>query len=317
MRSEATTATLAARDGVGLASRRTGDDAESGARGPESTRARRRGTVTKVVLYALLVVLSVPFVYPTIWMVFSAFKPADEIFALPPTILPREWTLDGVSKIFTVTPFAQQYLNSLYIATRVTVGSIIVCALAGYAFARIRFPFAGKIFLVLMAGMMVPGEVTIIPIFRWVAELGLMDTHWPLIIVPIFGPAAIVGVFIFRQFFLSLPTELEEAGRLDGLGRLGIFARIAFPLAGPAIAAVAIMKFLASFNMYFEPLIFLRSEHLFTVSLGLTRYQDAYGEPIYNTQIGATALTVIPILIVFLFAQRQFVEGLSRTGLKG
>ncbi|WP_062213107.1 carbohydrate ABC transporter permease [Streptomyces sp. NBRC 109706] len=284
---------------------------------------RRRGrapwsaVASKATLYLLLTVLSIPFVYPTVWMVLAAFKPSHEIFATPPTLLPKEWTLDGVSKIFTATPFARQYVNSLYIAVIVTAVSIVVCALAGYAFARIRFPFRNGLFLVLVSALMVPGEVTIIPIFRWVSELGWMDTHWPLIIVPIFGPQCVVGVFIFRQFFLSLPVELEEAARLDGLGRLGIFARIAFPLAGPAIAAVAIMKFLNSFNMYFEPLIFLRSEERFTVGLGLTQFQDVYGEPMYSTQIGATALTVIPILIVFLFAQRQFVEGLARTGVKG
>lgn len=283
----------------------------------DSDRARRRRIASKVVLYVLLVLMSVPFVYPLLWMVFSAFKPANEIFSNPPTLLPREWTLEGVARIFAVQPFAQQYFNTLYIAVLVTIGSVIVGALAGYAFARIRFPFASLLFLFLMAGLFIPTEVTVIPIFRWVAELGLMNTHVPLIILPVLGPGSIVAVFIFRQFFLSLPVELEEAGRLDGLGRLGIFVRIAFPLAGPAIAAVSIMKFLYSFNLYFEPLIFLRSQNLFTVSLGLTRYQDHYGEPLHNTQIGATALTVIPIIIVFLFAQRQFVEGLSRTGLKG
>ncbi|GAB2989324.1 carbohydrate ABC transporter permease [Actinotalea caeni] len=283
----------------------------------DSRRARRRGVAGKVAMYALLIVMSVPFVYPLLWMVFSAFKPANEIFAIPPTLFPTTWTLEGVSRIFTAQPFAQQYLNSLYIAALVTIGSVVVGALAGYAFARIRFPFASWLFLFLMAGLFIPTEVTIIPIFRWVTSLGLMNTHVPLIILPVLGPGSIVAVFIFRQFFLSLPEELEEAGRLDGLGRLGLFMRIAFPLAGPAIAAVSIMKFLASFNLYFEPLIFLRSEHLFTVSLGLTGYQDHYGEPLYNTQIGATALTVIPVLIVFLLAQRQFVEGLSRTGLKG
>ncbi|WP_156252787.1 carbohydrate ABC transporter permease [Pseudactinotalea terrae] len=282
----------------------------------ETSHGTRR-IVSRVVLYVLLIALSIPFVYPLLWMVLSSFKPANEIFAIPPTLLPTEWTLEGVSKIFTVMPFARQYLNSLYIAAIVTVGSVLVGSLAGYAFARIRFPLSGKVFLVLMSGMFIPGEVAIIPIFRWVAELGWMNTHWPLILIPIFGPGAVVSVFIFRQFFLSLPGELEEAGRLDGLGRLGIFARVAMPLAGPAVSAVAIMKFLAAFNMYFEPLIFLRSEELFPVSLALTRYQDGYGEPIYNTQIGATALTVIPVIIVFLFAQRQFVEGLSRTGLKG
>lgn len=291
--------------------------AKASARRPvESGTARRRARWTKVAVFATMAVLSIPFIYPMLWMVFSAFKPNSEIFATPPTLLPQEWTFDGLSKIFTVTPFAQQYLNSLFIAVVVTVGSVAVCALGGYAFARVRFPFQGKLFLVLMSGMMIPGEVTIIPIFQWVSSLGLMDTWWPLIVIPIIGPGSIVGVFIFRQFFLSLPDELEEAGRLDGLSRMGIFFRIALPLSTPAIAAVAIMKFLASFNMYFEPLIFLRSENLFTVGLGLTRYQDSYGEPLFNTQLGATALTVLPVLIVFLFAQKQFVEGLTRTGLK-
>jgi multiple sugar transport system permease protein len=283
---------------------------------PPTRRRSPRRWLPKAVLYVLLALFSVPFIYPTIWMIFSAFKPTDEIFRLPPTLLPDRWTLEGVERIFTFQPFAQQYLNSLYIAVVVTVFTVLVCSLAGYAFARIHFPGRNLLFIIFISGMFVPGEVTIIPIFRWVGELGLMNTHWPLILLPIFG-GNIFGVFIFRQFFLSLPVELEEAGRLDGLGRLGIFARIAFPLAGPASGAVAIMTFLAAFNNYFAPLIFLRSENLFTVALGLTRYSDAYGESLQNTQLGATALTVIPILIVFLFAQRQFVEGLSRAGLKG
>lgn len=288
-------------------------------RSDPSVTPRRRSRLRpgRVALFLLLAVLSVPFVYPLLWMLFASFKPASEIFSIPPTLLPRDWTLEGWARIADRPIFWRQYFNSLYISVLVTAGSVLVGSLAGYAFARIRFPFSGKIFLILMSGMFIPGEVAIIPIFRWVAELGLMNTHWPLIIIPILGPGTIVSVFIFRQFFLSLPVELEEAGRLDGLGRFGLFTRIAMPLAGPAIAAVAIMKFLFSFNMYFEPLIFLRSEGLFTVGLGLTRFQDNYGEPIYNTQIGATALTVVPILIVFLLAQRQFVEGLSQTGLKG
>ncbi|MFC7406923.1 carbohydrate ABC transporter permease [Georgenia alba] len=306
-------------DGLVLAERRSVAATGRTERAPRPAPRRRavRPVLVKAALYVLLAIMSTPFVYPTIWMVFAAFKPVNEIFAVPPTLFPQQWTLDGVSQIFTVVPFARQYLNSLYIAVIVTAVSIVVCALAGYAFARIRFPFRSGLFLLLISALMIPGEVTIIPIFRWVAELGLMDTHWPLIVVPIFGPQCVVGVFIFRQFFLSLPDELEEAGRLDGLGRLGIFCRIALPLAGPAIAAVGIMKFLSSFNMYFEPLIFLRSQEMFTVGLGLTQYRDSYGEPMYSTQIGATALTIIPVLVVFLFAQRQFVEGLSRSGIKG
>jgi len=283
----------------------------------DSRGSRRRSRINTVALYAILVIASVPFIYPTVWMILSAFKPTSEIFSQPPTLWPTEWTLDGFTKIFTAQPFVQQYANSLYIAVLVTVGSLLVSSLAGYAFARIRFPFRNALFVILLASMMVPSEVTIIPIFTAVNAMGLTDTHWPLIIIPLLGPSSVVSVFIFRQYFLSLPGELEEAARLDGLGRVGIFARIAFPLARPAIAAVTILTFLRSFNMYFEPLIFLNTPENFTVALGITRYQDAYGEPLWTTQLGAASLTVIPILVVFLLAQRQFIEGIAGTGLKG
>lgn len=281
-----------------------------------SVRYRVRDGVAKLGLYVLLAILAIPFLYPTLWMVFSAFKPASEIFAFPPTLLPQEWTLSGWPAVFTENPFAIQYLNSLYIAVIVTALTIIVGALAGYAFARIRFPFAGPLFVVLLSAMMLPSDVTIIPIFQWANALGLVDTHWPLILLPVFGSGGVLATFIFRQFFLGLPVELEEAARIDGLGRFGIFSRIALPLAGPAVATVAILAFLRSFNMYFEALIFLKTPEMFTVGLGITRYQDNYGEPLWNTQLGATTLTVIPVLIVFLFAQKQFVESLSNTGLK-
>jgi multiple sugar transport system permease protein len=283
----------------------------------DSQSARRKRIVSKVILYALLIVLAVPFLYPTLWMVFSSFKPTSEIFAIPPTLWPQTWTLDGWSKVFTANPFARQYANSLGLAVIITGGTVVVSALAGYAFARMKFPLAGPLFILTLAGIMVPADVTIIPIFQVVNSWGLVDTYWPLIILPVFGPGAVVSTFIFRQFFLGLPLELEEAARLDGLGRLGIFARVAMPLAGPAIATVTIMTFLKSFNMYFEPLIFLRSAELFPIGLGLTRYQDGYGEPLWTTQLGATTLSVIPVLIVFFFAQKQFVEGLTRSGLKG
>lgn len=273
--------------------------------------------ITTALLYIVLAVFSIPFLYPTVWMVFSAFKSNAEIFAIPPTLFPKNWTLEGVEKIFTLTPFVQQYWNSLYMAIVITLGAILVGALAGYAFARIPFRGAAVAFMVLVSSMLLPAEVTIIPIFRWVTQLGLMDSHIPLMVIYIFGPSTVVCVFIFRQFFLSLPLELEEAGRLDGLGRWGLFWRIAFPLAGPAIGAVAIMKFLAAFNMYFEPLILIRETTQLPVSVALTRFDTGFGEPLYNTQLGATALSTIPILIVFFLAQRQFVEGLSRAGLKG
>lgn len=286
-------------------------------RSDASAAARTRSRITTVTLYFLLVVVSVPFLYPTLWMVFSSFKPSNEIFLQPPTLLPRDWTLDGFVQVFTAQPFLQQYGNSMYIAAIVTTASILLSAMAGYAFARIRFPHRNAAFTLMLAAMMVPTEVTIIPIFTAVNAMGLNDTHWPLIILPIFGPTSVVSVFIFRQHFLSFPKDFEEAARLDGVSRAGVFFRIALPLATPAIAAVGIMAFLRSFNMYFEALIFLRTPEKFTLGLAITRYQDFYGEQMWNTQLGAASLTVVPILVVFLIAQKQFVQGLAQTGLKG
>lgn len=273
--------------------------------------------VNRGILYLLMFALAVPFVYPLLWMFLSSFKPAHEIFATPPSLLPGDWTLQGVQNVFTVNPFARQYFNSLYIAVIVTTVTVLISAMAGYAFARIDFPLRNKLFPVIVSAIFLPHEVTIIPIFRWVSELDLINTHWPLIIPTIFGARCVMPIFVFRQFFLTLPVELEESGKLDGLSRLGIFWRIAMPLAGPAVATVVILTFLSSFNIFFEALVYIRSPELFPVAVGITRYQDTYGEPIYNSQLAATSLATIPILIVFLFAQRQFVEGLSRTGIKG
>src|SRR5690606_29844317 len=150
-------------------------------------------------------------------------------------------------------PFAQQYWNSLYIAAVVTVGTILVSSMAGYAFARIRFRGANALFLLVLVGLLVPSEVTIVPLFRMVNALGLIDTHWPLVVIPVLGARSVLATFILRQCFLGLPVELVEAWRMDGLGWWGIFWRFAFPLSGSAISAVAIFTFLKSWNLYLGP----------------------------------------------------------------
>ncbi|MFH8251722.1 carbohydrate ABC transporter permease [Microbacterium sp. B2969] len=290
-----------------------GPDAPSPARSVERRR-RRRG---RALIVALLAVVSIPFVFPTWWMATSSLKPMSEILSSVPTLWPQSPTFDAYLDVFRLQPFAQQYLNSLYIAVLVTAGTILFSSVAGYAFARIRFPGANALFLLVLTGLLVPSEVTIVPLFRAVSALGLIDTHWPLIVVPVFGAPSVLATFIMRQFFLALPVELEEAGRIDGLGRWGIFWRIAFPLARPAVAAVAIFTFLKSWNLYLEPIVYLSSKNMFTLPQALTQYVDAYGGPMWNVQLAATTLTVVPVLIVFLLAQRQFVEGLAHTGLKG
>lgn len=271
----------------------------------------------RLAVYGLMCVLAIPFVFPTWWMVTSSFKPVQEIFAFPPALLPRRFDLDAYAQVFALQPFALQYWNSLYIAAVVTLGTMAVASLAGYAFARIRFPGQNLVFMVVLLALLVPSEVTIVPLFRFFLGLGLVNTHWPLILVPILGAPCVLATFIMRQFFITLPPELEEAGRIDGLGRFGLFWRIALPLARPALGAVAIFTFLHSWNLYLEPIVFLSSTDKFTLPQALTQYVDAYGGPMWNVQLAAVALTALPVLIVFVIAQRQFIEGLAHTGLKG
>lgn len=277
----------------------------------------RRPSFGTVILILSLAILAIPFVFPFLWMVSSSLKPLAQVLSLPPTLIPENPTLQPYFDVFTQQPFAQQYWNSLYIAAVVTLGSIVVASLAGYAFARIKFPGANALFVVVLLGLLLPSEVTIVPLFQLFSSVGLIDTHWPLILIPVFGAPCVMGIFIMRQFFIVLPAELEEAGQIDGLTRFGIFRRIALPLAGPAIASVAIFTFLHSWNMFLEPLVFLTSKTKFTLPLALTQYVDLTSTPIWNVQMAAATLTVIPVLLVFIFAQRQFVQGLAQTGLKG
>lgn len=271
----------------------------------------------KVVFYGVLSLLAVPFVFPTWWMITSSFKPISEIFAFPPELWPSNPTLDGYVGAFTAQPFAHQYFNSMYIALVVTIGTMLFSSMAGYAFARIRFPGQNLLFLVVLTGLLIPSEVTIVPLFQLFNSWGMIDTHWPLILVTTFGAPSVLATFIMRQYFITLPVELEEAARIDGLGRWRIYWSIALPLSRSALAAVAIFTFLNVWNLYLEPTVYLQTPELFTLPQALTRYTDAYGGEMWNIQLAAATMTALPVLVVFVFAQKQFVEGLAQTGLKG
>jgi multiple sugar transport system permease protein len=271
----------------------------------------------RVALYGLLCVLLIPFVFPTWWMLTSSVKPISDIFAYPPDLWPRRFDFSTYAKVFELQPFARQYWNSAYIAAIVTLGTMIVSSMAGYAFARIKFPFSNTIFMIVLLGLLIPSEVTIVPLFQMFLGWGMINTHWPLILVPVFGAPSVFATFVMRQFFIALPGELEEAARVDGLGRFKIFWLIALPLAKPALGAVAIFTFLHSWNLYLEPIVFLSSTQMFTLPQALTQFTDAYGGAMWNIQLAAATMTAIPVLVVFIIAQKQFVEGLAHTGLKG
>ncbi|MBI4929063.1 MAG: carbohydrate ABC transporter permease [Anaerolineae bacterium] len=267
--------------------------------------------------YVGLIGLALPFLYPFWWMITSAFKTVNEIFAFPPTLLPSTWHWENFGEVFTFQPFAQHYVNSLYIAILVTAGTLLVSSLAGYAFARIQFRGASLFFILLLSGMMMPNEVTIIPNFITMKTLGWTNTHLPLILIPILGMGGVLGTFMMRQYFLNLPQDLEDAAMMDGLNRFGIYWRIALPIARPALTSVAILTFLSSWNAFLDPLIYLDDLTLFTIPLSLRGFTDQYGTPLWNVQLAATTLAVLPVLIFYVVAQRQVVESFSLSGSKG
>jgi multiple sugar transport system permease protein len=278
--------------------------------------SRQIRTLTRVCWTVSLLVVAVPFVFPFLWMVSSGFKSATEIFGQP-SLVPRVWRWQNFVEIFEYQPFARQYFNSLYIALAVTALTLLISSLAGYALARIRFAGAGLLMLFLVSALMVPEEVTIIPNFFLIRWMGLMDTHAPLILLPVFGPHGVMATFLMRQYFLALPKELEEAGKMDGLSRFGVWWRVALPMSKPALAAVAIITFLFSWNLFLEPLIFVSSLELFTLPLALSNFTDSYGLPLWHLQLAATSLAVVPILAVYLIAQRQITESFALSGVKG
>lgn len=276
-----------------------------------------RQNTSVILLYSVLTVLSIPFLYPFWWMATSSLKPLEDIFDFPPRLLPEDFYIENYKNVFELQPFAQQFWNSCYIAVAVTLGVMLFASLAGYAFSRINFFGSSLLFVLLLSAIMMPSEVTIIPLFHYIQKLGLDNSSIPLIILPVFGSAGVMGMFMMRQYFLGLPVEVEEAALLDGLSRWGIYWRIAMPLARPALAAVAIITFLHSWNLFLEPLVLLTDQEKFTLPLALRGYTDPYGQPLWGEQLAATTLSVLPVLVVYVFAQQHVVESFAFSGTKG
>ena len=277
---------------------------------------RTQQKITRICWILGLCALAIPFVFPFLWMLSGALKGQADVFASS-SLIPAKIHWSNFVEIFEYQPFARQYFNSLYIAVVVTGLTLFISSLAGYALARLRFGGSALVLLMLISALMMPEEVTIIPNFFLMKELVLMNTHMPLILLPLFGSQGVMATFLMRQFFLALPKELEEAGRMDGLSRFGVYFKIALPLSRPALSAVGIITFLFSWNLFLEPLVFVNDIELFTLPLALANFTDSYGLPLWHLQLAATALAVIPMLIVYILAQRQIVESFAMSGVKG
>ncbi len=263
----------------------------------------------------MLIVVAALFVYPFWWMIVNSLNTAAQVFGKP-TLLPRAWLWKNYVDIFKVQPFARHLLNSVMVAIIGTVGNILVSALSGYGFARLRFPGNNILFILLLTALMMPIEVIIVPLFFQMLQWGFSDSLVPLALIPIFGAQGAFSAFLFRQFFVTVPLELEEAAKLDGLSAFGTFWHIMLPIAKPVIASGAILAFLAAWNTYLEPLVFTSSIENFTLPLSLNNFNDSYGEPQWNLQMAATTVSVLPIMIVYLFFQEKVTDAMVNSGLK-
>ncbi|MCM3271049.1 carbohydrate ABC transporter permease [Paenibacillus elgii] len=281
----------------------------------DSLSAKNGGRLSLTLHYVLLTAISAVMIVPFLWMVSTSLKEPAKIFVFPPELIPSPVRWANYAEVLRTIPFHLFYWNSAYIAVVVTAGTAFFASLAGYSFARIPFRGRNLVFLLLLSTMMIPNEVTAIPMFLFMREIGFLNTHLPLIVLPIFGAGGVFGVFIMRQFFLGIPKELEEAAMIDGCSRLRIYASIMLPLARPAIATLVIFTFLTCWNDFFDPLIFINDRMLMTLPLALSLFTDEAGTA-WHHLMSASVMATLPLLVVFFFAQKQFIEGVAMTGLK-
>jgi ABC-type glycerol-3-phosphate transport system permease component len=254
---------------------------------------------------------------PSIWMLASSFKDPNEIFEVPPHLLPRELRWRNYTEALTGdTPFGRMFLNSLVISSLNVVGSLVSCSLVAYGFARLRFPGRETLFFMLLASMMVPFVVRLVPLFLIFKRLNWIDTIYPLVVPAFLGTPFFI--FIMRQFFRTVPDDLTDAARIDGAGHLTIWARLMLPISGPVLAAMSVLAFQTSWNDYLAPAIFLNTSEKMTAMVGLGTILAMPGEERpWHTLMAMTVLVTAPMVIVFFAFQRAFVQGMTLSGLKG
>ncbi len=276
---------------------------------------KRRTQLGHLLLHLLLIALGISFLAPAAWLIVTSLKVSGTEFAFPPQWIPKPamWS-NYKAALFDVVPFMSYFKNTVIITVGATVGDVIMSAVAAYSFARLRWPGRNILFMLTLATLMLPNIVTVIPTFLLMRYLHWIDTYYPLI-VPSWAGGSAFSIFLMRQFFMSIPLELDEAAKMDGANPLRIFRSIILPLSGTVITTVAIFDVLNNWNDLFNPLIYINSESKYTMALGLTQYAVGHNGTFYNYQMAASAVMTLPVIVLFFFAQRYFMRGIVTTGL--
>ncbi|MBX3011381.1 MAG: carbohydrate ABC transporter permease [Caldilineaceae bacterium] len=265
--------------------------------------------------YVLLLFFGGFFILPWVWMISTSLKNPEELAVYPIIWIPDPVRWDNYIEAFRRAEFSRFLFNTVLVALPSVLGAVVSNALVAYGFARLRWPGRDLLFGMLLATLILPGFVTFIPLYLIFKQLNWINSYLPLVVPTFFGNPFFV--FLLRQFFMSLPEELADAARVDGASELRIFSQIILPLSRPALAVVALFQFISSWNDYFGPLIYINDKALYTISLGIANMRASYGFSNFAWIMAATCMSVLPIMILFFFAQRTFIEGIALSGLKG
>lgn len=277
--------------------------------GPDAGKWLRR-----ILGYITLIGVAIILIFPLYWMLATALKDDKQTFAIPPAWIPAPLHAENFQQVFDEVPFARFILNTFFLVIMNIIGQLIGVTLTAYGFARLRFPGRNILFLLMLSTLMIPYQVTLIPRFILFSKFGWINTYYPLIIPAFTGSPFLI--FLVRQYMMSIPFDLDEAAYIDGASRIGVFWRIILPLARPALVLVVVFTFVGVWNDFLQPLIYLNDPNLFTVSLGLSFFQGTR-ETNWNLLMAGSLMAMIPPLILFFFAQRQLIGGISVEGLKG
>lgn len=277
------------------------------------SRHRALQLVGRSLMYVLLIVLAAAILLPFAWMAISSVKNDRQVFTVPIRWIPRSYRWNNFTDIWKQIPLATYLENSLLLSVVITFLQVLTGSFAAYGFAKLRFPGRDAFFMGYIATIAVPWQAYMVPQYIIMQKLGLVNTRWSLILIQAFGA---FGVFLMRQFYLTIPDEISEAARLDGLSEYGIWARIMLPLSKPALASLALLTFVNTWNDYMGPFIYLTDNNLWTVQIGLRSFIGQYDAQ-YAMIMAGSVISVVPILVIFLLGQRYFVRGIATTGIKG
>lgn len=281
-----------------------------------TNKKRKIETVNQIINYILLIFLALVFAFPFLWMIATALKLPTEVYTIPPKLIPSTITWDNFIQGWQYADFTRYTWNTIVVTTLAVLGTVISASFVAYGFARFQSRFSGVLFAIVLGTMMLPNQILLIPTYILFSKIGWLDTLTPLIVPSFFGGGAF-NIFLLRQFFKTIPRELDQAATIDGANSFQIYYKIMLPAVRPALITVAVLSVAFHWNDFLNPLIYLNSDQNFTLAIGLQFFQNSYGSSQVQMLMAVSLITVIPLLILFFIGQKYFVQGITMSGLKG